>query len=61
MRTGSPTATQPIGTIESAGSTVRTCTMLLIRTSERVPIRGPLKTRLPVARKTSSSTRQPVR
>ncbi|MFC9730611.1 hypothetical protein ACFWGM_32420 [Streptomyces roseolus] len=32
--------------------------MPLIRTSERVPIRAPLKTRLAVARKTSSSTRQ---
>ena len=52
--TGSPTATQPIGTTVSGGSTVRRCTTALMRTSLRSPIRAPLKTRVPVARNTSS-------
>ena len=51
---GSPTATQPIGTTVSGGSTVRRCTTALMRTSLRSPMRAPLKTRVPVARNTSS-------
>ena len=58
---GSPTAIQPIGTVASAGSAVLTWTTPLIRTSARAPIRAPLKTVAPVARKALSATVQPVR
>ena len=56
---GSPTATHPIGTVDSGGSTVRRCTTALMRTSLRRPMRAPLNTRVPVARKTSSATVAP--
>src|SRR5262250_2156212 len=58
---GSPTATQPMGTVAPTGTAVFTCTTPLIRTSERAPRRAPLKTLAPVAMKTESATVQPER
>ena len=43
------------------GSTLRKCTMALMRTSALWPIRAPLKIVAPVARKASLSTVQPQR
>src|SRR6266702_5625077 len=56
----SPTAIQPSGTVAPSGSAVRRCTMPLMRTSARRPIRAPLKMVAPVAMKTSASIEQPV-
>ena len=58
---GLPTAIQPIGTVVFGGSTVRRWTTPLILTSDLLPIIAPLKTVAPVARKTLSSTSQPLR
>jgi hypothetical protein len=61
ISTGSPTAIQLSGTTASGGNAVRMWTIPLIRTVARAPIRAPLNTVAPVARKALSSTSQPVR
>ena len=56
---GSPTATQPIGTVAPSPSTVLTCTTPWIRTSTPRPSRAPGKSAQPVARKQPSPTSLP--